>query len=268
MTKRKLIRNLGLATGLLLAFAGSAQADHKGDVVKAKTPYPLADATQFVVQGRRDGVAASSERASGANCRVPQPSLSLAPRERAIEVREVSFNPRTCRTTFERGVPPRSAQPAASEKPQSAGASRAGGVQSLANGYRYSGYGKAWYTDARTGKMVTSVESGADWNTSGGCIGANNTYFRNTASTATGWREVSHRWSFINKDCDQVVSSVNAHFRDTYFTGCPGAIRAESFYNKVRFVGLPNGGIKGSRGSRNEPSCKDTLIAYFALYRR
>ena len=270
MTKGSLIRVLGLMTGILLALAGSAQAaTPDGNEAQARQPYPLTDSTRFVVQGRREGVTASSDAARGANCVTPQPPLALAPRERAIEVREVAFDPRTCRTTYERGVPPRSSASSTLGKPQSAGSrTRAAGVQTLANGYRFSGYGRAWYTDTRTGKRVTEVNSGADWNTGGGCVTANNVWFSNYASTTTGWREISHRWSYINRECDYVVSSTNAHFRDTYFTGCPSALKVDSYYTRVRFVGLPNGGMRGSRSSRNEPSCKDTLVAYFALYRR
>jgi hypothetical protein len=272
MTKGTLIRTLGLATGLLLALAASAQAATPSDGANLQQPYPLTDATRFVVQGRQDGVAANGDGTRRPNCRMPQPSLSLAPRERAIELRQLSFNPRTCRATFERGVPPRSSQRPPSEKPQSAGAKRAGGsaagVNSLVTGYRWSGYGRAWYRDSRTGKVVNEVNSGADWNRNGGCIGTNNIWFSNYASTATGWFEVSRRWSYVNRNCDYLVSSTNAHFRDRRFTGCSGGPAVDAYYSRVRFVGYPNGGIKGSRSSRIEPSCKDTLIAYFALYRR
>ena len=272
MTKGRLIRTLGLATGMSLALAASAQAATPSDGAQFRQPYPLSDTTRFAVQGRQDGVAASGDGTRRANCRLPRPTLSLAPRERAIELRQLSFNPRTCRAVFERGVPPRSARRSVDEKPQSAGAKRrgaaAGGVSSLANGYRYSGYSRAWYRDARTGRVVTEVKSGADWNSNGRCVGANNTWFSNTANTASGWFEVSHRWSVLNTSCDYVISSTNAHFRDRRFTGCSGGPQVDSYYNRVRFVGYPNGGIKGSRSSHNEPSCKNTLIAYFALYRR
>lgn len=272
MRKGSLIRGLGLATGVLLAFAGSAGADTQGDVVKVRQPYPLGDSTRFVVQGRQDGVGASSEGTRRTNCKVPQPSLSLAPRERAIELRQLSLNLRTCRATFERGVPPRSAERSASIQPQSAGARRGGGrpsgVSSLADGYRWSGYGRAWYRDARNGRVVTEVKSGADWNSSGACVGANYTWFRTSAHTASGWLGVSDRWSFLNNACDRVVSSTNAHFRDRNFKGCSGGPVVDSYYKRVRFVGYPNGGIRGSRTSYNEPSCKNVLIAYFALYRR
>jgi hypothetical protein len=271
MRTRTLARSLGVATMATLALAGSAQAESGSDVVKVRQPYPLADATRFVVQGERAGAAAAAG-APGANCRMPRPSLSLAPRERAIELRQLSLNPRTCRATFERGVPPKGAEGPVDDKPQSAGSRRSagpsGGVSAQANGYRYSGYGRAWYRDARNGKIVTAVRSGADWNTSGACIGASNVWFRNSADTASGWDEVSHRWSYINNRCDYVVSSTNAHFRDPSFTGCSGGPQVDSFYNRVRFVGYPNGGIRGSRTSWNEPSCKNVLIAYFALYRR
>jgi hypothetical protein len=270
MTKGRLIRGLGLTTGLLLALAGSAQAQTASDVVKFSQPYRLADSTRLVVQGDRVGASASSAGARGADCRMPRPSLSLAPRERAVELRQLSLNKRTCRATFERGVPPKSSEGAFDGKTQS-GARRqtAGtGVSALANGYRFSGYGRAWYRDARNGKIVTAVRSGADWNTTGACIGANNVWFRNSADTASGWFEVSHRWSYINKRCDFVISSTNAHFRDPQFTGCSGGPAVDSYYTRVRFIGYPNGGIRGSRSSVNEPSCKNVLIAYFALYRR
>ncbi len=272
MTKGRLIRGLGLATGLLLALAGSAQAGKHGDVVKVRQPYPLADATRFVVQGRQGEVAARSRGTRRADCRMPRPSLYLAPRQRAIELRQLSLNVRTCRATFERGVPPTWADGSSSEKPQSAGSRRGGGgaagVQAAARGYRWGGYSRAWYRDSRTGKVVTEIRSGADWNSSGGCIGANNAWFRTFADTSTGWFHVSRRWSFINDTCDYVISSTNAHFRDRRFTGCSGGPVVDSYYNKARFVGYPNGGMKGSRTSRTEPSCKDVLIAHLALYRR
>lgn len=269
MTKGRRIRTLGLATGLSLALAGSAQAATPNDGAEFRQPYPLKDATRFVVQGRQEGVSASGEATRRTNCRVPQPSLSLAPDQRAIELRQVSLNPRTCRATFERGVPPRSAQPSASAKPQSAGSKRGGtGVSSLATSYRWGGWGRAWYRDSRTGKVVNEVNSGADWNRSGSCIGTNNIWFSNYASTATGWFEVSHRWSYVNRNCDYLISSTNAHFRDRRFSGCSGGPAVDAYYRRVRFVGYPNGGIKGSRSSNIEPSCKNTLIAYFALYRR
>lgn len=272
MNNRGLIRELGLATALVLAFAGSGQAAESADTFRADQPYPLSDATRFVVQGRKEGPAASSDERRGTDCRVPQPSLSLAPRERAVELRQLSLNPRTCRATFERGVPPRSARRSASAEPQSAGAARgegtAGGVGTLGDGYRFGGWGRAWYRDARTGKVVTEVNSGADWNSKGGCVGTNNIWFSNYASTRTGWFEVSHKWSYLNTRCDYVVSRTDAHFRDRNFTGCSDGPVVDSLYRRVRFVGYANGGISGSRTSRNEPSCKNVLIAYFALYRR
>lgn len=270
MTKGRLIRGLGLTTGLLLALAGSAQAGTQSDVVKFRQPYPLADSSRLVVQGERANAGASSAQSRGADCRLPRPSLSLAPRERAVELRQISLNARTCRATFERGVPPKGSDGSFEGKPQSGARRETGGtgVQALANGYRFSGYGRAWYRDARNGKIVSAVRSGADWNTTGACVGANNTWFRNSADTASGWFEVSHRWSYINNRCEFVLSSTNAHFRDPQFTGCSGGPAVDSYYSRVRFLGYPNGGIRGSRSSYNDPSCKNVLVAYFALYRR
>ena len=222
MTKGRIIHCLGLSAGLLLALSGSAQADTHGDVVKSRQPYPLAEAKRSVVQGQRVGVAARGAERRRPSCRMPRASLSLARGERAIELRQVSINLRTCRATFERGVPPKWTEDSSSEKPQSAGANRgeggrATGVHSAAREYAFGGYSKAWYTDARTGGGVTSVRSGADWNTSGGCIGTNNAWFRTWAHTATGWFEVSRRWSRLNTRCNYIISSTNAHFRDRQF---------------------------------------------------
>jgi hypothetical protein len=117
--------------------------------------------------------------------------------------------------------------------------------------------------------VVTEVNSGADWNPKGNCIGTNNIWFANYASTHTGWSEVSHDWAYLNTRCDYLVSRTDAHFRDRNFSGCSGGGPVlDSYYRRVRFVGYPNGGIKGSRSSRNEPSCQNVLYAYFALYRR
>ena len=269
MRKGRVIRaGAAVATGLLLALAGPAGAATSRDAVTAKQPYPLKDATRFVVQGRRDGVGAAGR--DGVRCRMPRATLSLAPRERAIELRELSFNQRTCRATYERGVPPRSAEGPAPEKPRSGEAKRAGdggaGVHALARGFRYSGYAKAWYWDFRDRKVVNSVRSGADWN-GGRCVGANNTWFRNFADRSTGWFQFSKRWSSVNDACSYVISSTNAHFRDRNFTGCSDGPAVDTFFSRVRFVGYPNGGQKASRSSRVEPSCTRRLRAYFALYR-
>ena len=273
MNKLNPIRSLGLATGLFLAFTVPAQAATHGDVATFQQPYSLASATRLEVQGHHAGAAASTARGRGADCRLPRASLSLGPRENAVELREVALNVRTCRAVFERGVPPSWARKQGGVKAESAGARErrsagAAGVSALANGYRWGGFSRAWYRDQRNGKVVTRVESGADWNTSRGCIGANNTWFRNAADTAGGWFEVSHRWSKINTACNYVISSTNAHFRNNNFAGCSGGPAVDSYYTRVRFVGYPDGRIRGSRTSRNEPSCYGVLIAYYALYRR
>jgi len=51
MTKGRIIHCLGLSVGVLLALAGSAQADRH--LVKYRHAYPLADAKRSVVQGQR-----------------------------------------------------------------------------------------------------------------------------------------------------------------------------------------------------------------------
>ena len=265
---RIVLAGAAMATALLLALAGPGGAATSRDAVTAKQPYPLKDATRLVVQGRRDGVGAAGR--DGVRCRMPRATLSLAPRERAIELRELSFNQRTCRATYERGVPPRSAEGPAPEKPRSGEAKRAGdagaGVHAAARGYRYSGYAKAWYWDVRARRVVNSVRSGADWN-GGRCVGANNTWFRNFADRSTGWFQFSKRWSSVNDACSYVISSTNAHFRDRNFTGCSDGPAVDTFFSRVRFVGYPNGGQKASRSSRVEPSCRYRLSARFALYR-
>ena len=273
MTKGRIFRGLGLFAGLLLTLTGSAQADTHGDVVRHQHAYPLADATRSVVQGRQVGVAARSAETRRSSCRMPGASLSLAAGERAIELRQVSINLRTCRATFERGVPPKGTEGSTSERPQSAGADRGGGgrasgVQSAAREYTWGGYSKAWYTDARTGRVLNSVRSGADWNGSGGCIGDNSVWYRTWADRYTGWFHVSRRWSFINTRCDYVVSSVNAHFRDRQFRGCSDGPVVDIHYRRARFVGYPNGNMKGSRTSWTDPSCYPRFVAHLALYRR
>ncbi len=269
MTKRTLTSRLIVGVGLLLACAGPAQAATDGDVVRFKQPYVLGDSTRIVVQGTP--VRAAEERARP-DCRLPRASLSLAPRERAIELRQLSLNLRTCRATFERGVPPKSVDTSV-QKPQSSGQQQgdgagSSGVSALADGYTWSGYSKAWYRDARTNRVVSAVRTGADWNTRGACVGANNVWYRTFADTTTGWFEVSRKWTYYNSTCEYVISSMDAHYRDRNFTGCSGGPTVNSYYSRVRFVGYPNGGLKGSRTSWNEPSCKDVLIAHFALYRR
>jgi hypothetical protein len=271
MRKGTLIRGLGLTAGLLLGLAGSAQAGTHGDVLTFKQPYPLSDSTRLEVQGRQVGAGAAS--VTRGQCRLPRATLSLAPHERAVELRQVALNRRTCRAVFERGVPPKSSRAQAAGAQESAGSRRAGGsgAQALATSPTWGGWSSAWYRDRRRGRIVSRVQSGADWTAKGGCIDASNTWFRNQADKSSGWNEVSHRWSKINDRCEFVVSSTNAHFRDQRFRGCGGSstIRVvDSFYNRVRFVGYPDGRIRGSKSSWNEPSCKDVLIAYYALYRR
>lgn len=273
MTKGRITYGLGLCAGLLLSLAGSAQADKHGDVVKYRHAYPLADSTRSVVQGRQVAVAASRGEPRRPSCRLPRASVSLAPHERAIEYRQLSINLRTCRATFERGVPPPGREGSPSEKPQSAGAKRgqggrAAGVQSAAREYDFWGYSKAWYTDARTGRILNSVRSGADWNTSGGCVDASRVWFRTFADRFTGWFEVSHRWSYINTRCRYVISSTNAHFRDRNFSGCSDGPMVDTFYSRVRFVGYANGNMRGSRTSWSEPSCYPVLVSHLALYRK
>ncbi len=273
MTKGRIIQGLGLCAGLLLALAGSAQADSHGDVVRFQQPYPLADSTRSVVQGRQVAVAARGSETRRPSCRLPRASVSLARDERAIESRQLSINLRTCRATFERGVPPKWTEGSSPVRQQSAGAdrgegSRAAGVRAAARAYTFGGYSKAWYTDARTGRILNSVRSGADWNRSGGCVGANNVWFRTFADSFTGWSQVSRRWSYINTRCDYVVSSTNAHFRDRKFSGCSDGPVVDAHYSRVRFVGYPNGNAKGYRRSWIEPSCYPVLVAHLALYRR
>jgi hypothetical protein len=271
MNKGNLIRSLTIGTGLLLALAVPAQAGSDRDVVQFRQPYPLANAKRVAVQGRHVGVGASSAR--GTDCRFPPASLSLAPRERAVELREVALNRRTCRAVFERGVPPRWARGGPQSKEQATSGDKrrrgtASGVQTLATAPQWSGYSRAWYRDARTGKVVTQVKDGADWNTRNGCVSGSNLWFLNSADKPGGWFEVSHRWSIVNNICRYVLSSVNAHFRNNSFTGCSGGPPVDTFYSRVRFIGYADGNIRGSKSSWNDPSCKDVLIAYYALYRR
>ena len=277
MTKGRLIRALGLAAGLVLALAGSAQAGPHGDVLTVKHPYSLADSTRFEVQGRHSGEAPSSARGRLSDCEFPAVNLSLKPREQAVEAREVARNLRTCRAVFERGVPPKWSRSSSFAKPVSAGSRQSDGdagtgVQSLSTAPTWGGWSAAWYrkrySSGSLSSKLTQVESGADWTSRGGCIDATNTWFRNSAHLSSGWREISHRWSKINDICDYVVSSTNAHFRDDNFTGCSGGPAVDTYYNRVRFVGYPDGSIKGSKSSWNEPSCYGVLIAYYALYRR
>lgn len=272
MTKGRLIRSLGLATGLLLALVGSAQAGNHGDVVTFEQPYPLTDSTRLEVQGRRVGPDAGTADVTRAHCRLPRAVLSLKPHERAVELRQLALNRRTCRAVFERGVPPKSARGATAGTTQSSGSRQTGGssegVQAQGATPDWGGWSRAWYRDRRNGRIVNQVQAGADWTSRGGCIDASNLWFRNSAHTDSGWREVSHRWSRIQGICDYVVSSVNAHFQDRNFRGCSGGTVVDSYYSRVRFVGYPDGTIRGSKSSWNEPSCKDVLIAYYALYRR
>jgi hypothetical protein len=225
------------------------------------------------VQGYQEGsTGAQSTEARGAACRLPGASLRLAPHERAVELREVALNVRTCQAILERGVPPKSArQPASAKVATSAGERRGpgagSGVRAAAFGYQWSGYSRSWYTDRRTGRIVSEIDDGADWNSDGGCIGANNVWFRTAADRSTGWRQVSHRWSVINTACNVVVSSVNAHFRNSRFRGCSGPPPVDTHYTRARFAGRPDGSISGGRRSRNEPGCFGVLIAYYALYR-
>ncbi len=275
MTKGRIIHGLCLWAALLLTLTASAQADTRGDVVRYRHAYPLADATRSVVQGRQVGVAARSGEARRPSCRLPGASLSLAPRERAIELRQLSINLRTCRATFERGVPPKGTEGASSGRPQSAGADRGGGgratgVHTAARGYTWGGYSRAWTTDARTGRILSTVRSGADWSSSGGCIADDpNVWYRSIADTSTGWFHVMRpRWSVIDTRCSYVVSSVNADFRDRRFRGCSDGPVVDTHYRRVRFVGYPNGNIKGFRRSWNDPSCYPVLVSHLALYRR
>ncbi len=273
MTKGRIIHGLGLWAVLLLALAGSAQADTHGDVVKYRHAYPLADSTRSVVQGRQVGVAARSAETRRPSCRLPGASLLLRPGERAIELRQLSINLRTCRATFERGIPPKWTERSSSARPQSAAADRgaggrADGVHAAAREYTWGGHSKAWYSDARTGRVLNTVRSGADWDGSGGCVGANSVWYRTWADRYTGWFHVSRRWSSITTRCAYVVSSVNAHFRDPQFRGCSAGPELNAHYRRVRFVGYANGNIKGSRTSWTDPSCYPHLIAHLALYRR
>lgn len=268
MTKGRIIHCLGLSVGVLLALAGSAQADRH--VVKYRHAYPLADAKRSVVQGQQVGAAARNARPS---CRMPRASLSLARHQRAIELRQVSINLRTCRAVFERGVPPKGTEGSPSDKPQSAGAARGDGgagtgVHAAAREYTWGGSSRAWYTDARNGRTLHVVRSGAVWNASGGCIGDNSVFYRTFADAATGWFHVSRRWSYINDRCRYLISSTNARFRDRNFTGCDDGPEVDAFYNRVRFVGYANGNMRGSRTSWTEPSCFPVLVAHLALYRR
>jgi hypothetical protein len=269
MTIGRVIRGAAVATGLLLALTAPAGAATGNDQVRAREPYPLKDAARFAVQGRPERAAARS--GEDTRCRMPRISLSLAPHERAVEVREVSFDPRKCRATFARGVPPRSSERLAGGESRVDSAERAGaagtGVQALATGYQYSGYAKAWYWDRRAGRVVNSVRSGADWNSTGSCIGTTNVWFRTFAHRGSGWFQVSRDWSFVNEACEHVVSSTDAHFRDRVFKGCSDGPRLDAYYTDVRFNGFPNGGQTASRTSRVEPSCPQRLTAYFALYR-
>ena len=264
MTRGTLTRTLGLAAGVMLAFTGSAQAaGTQGDTVTYDHPYALKDANRVVVKGTPAGARAASRGSAGADCRLPEASLYLAPHQQAIELRPVSLNRRTCRAVFEKGVPPKSARPSAS------GRRSAGGVQALSHQYRYGGYSRAWYQDRRNNnRVVNQVASGADWNVRNGCIGSNFPFFQNRAHSASGWFEVSHRWSKIDDVCRHIISSTNARFRDRNFTGCQGGPVVDAHYARVRFIGYPNGGIRGSRRSWIEPSCPNVLISYFALYRR
>ena len=198
MRNGTLIRGLGLTTGLMLALAGSAQAGTGGD--PPTQPYPLAHSTRVAVQGHHVAAGASSAD-RGSPCRMPATSLSLAPKERAVEMRQISFNPRTCRAVFERGVPPRWAKRPAAGKIQgqgrAAGPGAGSGVSTLAAGYTWGGFSSAYYKDRSTGRIYNLIEDGADWNSSRGCIGANSTWWRTAADTDTGWFRVSHSWSFV-----------------------------------------------------------------------
>jgi len=272
MTKGRISHGLGLCAGLLLALAGSAQADSRGDVIRFKQPYPLADAKRSVVQGRSVAVAGRSPEARRRSCRLPGTTLSLDRDQRAIESRQLSINLRTCRATFERGVPPKGAEGSSSERTQSAESDRgeggrAAGVQAAARQYNWGGYARAWYTDARTGRVLNAVRSSADW-TGGRCVGANDVGFRTFADTFTGWFQVWRRWSYINTECDYVVSSASARMRDRQFSGCSDGPVVDTLYSRVRFVGYPNGDAKGSRRGWSPPSCSRVLAVHFGLYSR
>ena len=274
MRKGRIIHGLGLSAGLLLALAGSAQADMHGDVIKYRHAYPLEDAKRSVVQGRQVGVAARSAE-TRPSCRLPGASVSLARGERAVELRQLSINLRTCRATFEEGVPPKGTEGSSSQSPQSAAADRgqggggATGVQAAAREeYAFGGSSRAWYTDARTGRTLNAVRSGAVWNASGGCIGTNSVFYRTFADTPTGWFHVSRRWSYINDRCRYLVSSTNAHFRDNNFPGCDDGPEVDIHYSRVRLVGYPNGNMRGSRTSWSDPNCYPLLVAHLALYRK
>ena len=272
MTKGRIFHGLGLCAGLLLALAGSAQAGTNRDVIRFKHAYPLAEAKRSVVQGRSVAVAARSPEARRRSCQLPGATLSLPRHQRALESRQLSINLRTCRATFEQGVPPKGAEGSSSARTQSAESDRGEGgraaeVQAAARQYNWGGYTRAWYTDARTGRVLNAVRSSAYW-TGGRCVGLNSVGYRTFADTFTGWSQLWRRWSYINTKCDYVVSSTSARFRDRQFSGCSEGPVVDTLYSRVRFVGYPNGDAKGTRTGWSPPGCAPNLVAHLGTYSR
>lgn len=270
MAKGTAVRALSAGVGLLLIFAGPAQAGMHGDVMKFPEKYPLKKAKRIAVDGSRvDGSRVSTlarvQRRPG--CRLPAGSLSLNRGERAVELRQLSLNLRTCRAVFERGVPPRSVieksappkQKAASVKGKgTSGSSQRGqgvlgrgvsaasrwyptmGSAGPAPGYRYGGYVKAFWEDP-AGINVNTVWDGADWNVSPRnrrCIGRNHTWQRYQWYRRSWWRRPVNRSSWTNSICRYVMSGSYARFFNDGF--CAGADTFAT-YDPVRFYGFPNG---------------------------
>jgi hypothetical protein len=179
--------------------------------------YALTDSTEFTVHGTPDGKG---------NCIMPGGSVSLAPDELAVEVRENSFDPDSCTATFEQGTPPegapgddddarpgmadahgelgaRPAEPAATAASAAAHRRRHRGRAALT--FHARGHITTYYEDP-IGIDVNKVNDGIDYYYNGNCVTSGSQWYDYHWYTPSGWGKNADNWNTANR-CDLEASS-------------------------------------------------------------
>jgi hypothetical protein len=231
-----------LAVACLATLAAASAAD--ASIQRYEHNYQLSDRRQFKLRG--------TPTADGA-CVMPGGSMSLAPDQRAVEVREVEFDTDTCVATMEEGVPPAStldetgtsgsdsASGSAPDRrgPTATAARRRRRLRAVAAAtYRSAGYVSTWYEDP-VNINVNLVRAKIDYYYNFSCTWGNLATWQEEWYTTSGWSRIGHDFQYADR-CDLAASSVYAQFLNGVF--CAGG-NVWTTYDRTSIHGHKDGSL-------------------------
>lgn len=247
--RRKISRTslVGALVGLLtistqISPLAASEAVLEGpEVIHYTNSDTLLNASTSVIQGQRTG--------DGGCVFTGVDTVSLSEGEDRVTLRtqELAYDPSTCRSLIETGVP--AALPPLNESTEesrsiqdSASASTPTGFGILTHA-TYRAFQRLWYEEPAQ-QSVGEITNVAQWTPDDTCASPTGGQDEITTTVdhleQTGWRQISHEWNVsdpaIAFTCERVLSDARAHFKNMIF--CI-TVDTDVFYDTNRVEGLP-----------------------------